>query len=89
MHAAEHRAELGFLCRSISCWALSRYAQWIVERCSDSQQDVKAAHAQLDEVLQVLAPAMALVIACIAGPGMHCRPLLLPCFNSLQALAGV
>lgn len=40
-------------CRSISCWALSRYAQWIVERCSDPQQDVNAAQAQLEEVLQV------------------------------------
>lgn len=40
-------------CRSISCWALSRYAQWIVERCNDPQQDVAAAQAQLDEVLQV------------------------------------
>ena len=41
-------------CRSISCWALSRYAQWIVERCSDPQQDTNAAQLQLDEVLQVL-----------------------------------
>ncbi len=41
-------------CRSISCWALSRYAQWIVERCSDPQQDINAAQLQLDEVLQVL-----------------------------------
>lgn len=40
-------------CRSISCWALSRYAQWIVERCSDPQQDANAAYIQLDEVLQV------------------------------------
>ncbi|KAL3146894.1 hypothetical protein ABBQ38_014866 [Trebouxia sp. C0009 RCD-2024] len=42
------------LVRSISCWALSRYAQWIVERCSDPQQDMNAAHIQLDEVLQGL-----------------------------------
>ncbi|KAL0043428.1 hypothetical protein WJX79_004487 [Trebouxia sp. C0005] len=42
------------LVRSISCWALSRYAQWIVERCSDPQQDINAAQLQLDEVLQGL-----------------------------------
>lgn len=42
------------LVRSISCWALSRYAQWIVERCSDPQADANAAQAQLDEVLQGL-----------------------------------
>lgn len=40
-------------CRSITCWALSRYAQWVVERCTDPQQDMNAAQVQLDEVLQV------------------------------------
>lgn len=49
----KQRVTCCMLCRSISCWALSRYAQWIVERCSDPQQDANAAHAQLDEVLQV------------------------------------
>lgn len=41
------------VCRSITCWALSRYAQWVVERCTDPQQDMAAAQVQLDEVLQV------------------------------------
>ena len=45
-------------CRSITCWALSRYAQWVVERCTDPQQDMAAAQVQLDEVLQVRLSAL-------------------------------
>jgi len=63
-------------CRSISCWALSRYAQWIVERCSDPQQDINAAQLQLDEVLQVLHPALASVP--LSAPSLPSAPSLLP-----------
>ncbi len=52
-HESMSRCFSPLVCRSISCWALSRYAQWIVERCSDPQQDTQAAQAQLDAVLQV------------------------------------
>lgn len=60
-------------CRSISCWALSRYAQWIVERCSDPQQDANAAYIQLDEVLQVsITITTTLVLSILAYlPGCH------------------
>jgi transportin-1 len=39
------------LVRSITCWALSRYGHWIVQRAVDDSQDTVSGQQQLDEVL--------------------------------------
>lgn len=40
-------------CRSITCWALSRYGHWIAEQALDPSQNMDQGLQQLEAVIQV------------------------------------
>ena len=58
-------------CRSITCWALSRYGHWIAEQALDPSQNMEQGLQQLEAVIQVSWPAAASACQAVQGRAVH------------------